>query len=1038
MTLFLFLLFIFSKLFVINACHEEEREALISFKSTITDPSNRLSSWKGQNCCSWYGIRCSDSLHVIAIDLRNPTPDSVIMDMNSQLLSTSNFPSTAITGTIPSSLFSLTHIRYLDLSFNNFTLSKIPIGLSNLTGLTYLSLSNAMFDDTITTQFANLTSLIELDLSCSFGIVDYSSISSSLSSTVTFHSGSLDTYINRGSLSASNLNWLQGLNNLRKLKLSGVDLSEASRSTMWAKSISNLSKLRLLDLSNCGIYGEFRVEQLLNLTRLSYLFMDFNFFASKIPSKLANLTSLSVLDLTKSNLQGHIPYLPQLKELSVGNNSGLMVNLPSMFAVPWPQLKYIDISSTHAIGSIPPSIANSTSLVYFIAYNSLIQGQIPASMMNLSRLEQLFLDMNNLTGEISPSISNLKSLQYLSLIQNSFYGSIPNTICSISCLRYLALTSNSFIGNLPDCIGQLHDLSYLVVSSNKMNGTIRSLSSLFQNSTPYMVDLGSSGLKVKVAQLSFPPKFQPEVLSLASCNLGGKIPDFISNLTKLAFLSLSDNSLSGTIPSWLFNLPNLGYLDLSFNRLQGVIPSNIKLKSIFIQTTLVLRNNQLQGSIPQRLENIQVLDLSANNFTGYIPTQVGIGNIRYLALSDNKLIGSIPSSLCQANNELMLLDLSNNNLGGTIPTSLGNCTSLIYLNLGRNNLSGDISGKLQGARKLSFLDISGNHFDGPFPSVIHELQRIMVLNMGSNKFRGKIPQFIGDLKDLRILVLEFNLFNGSIPQEINALENLQFIGFSNNQLSGAIPEKLSGLKTIINRPTDGYLIGFIISELYIGVEVDLVAKGYLLQFDVVRTYNNEMDLSFNNLTGTLPSELGLLQGLYSLNLSHNNLSGKIPSSIGNMSLLESLDLSYNNLSGEIPTALTSLDSLTTLSLSYNNLSGKIPIEPHFDTLSRDGLAYIGNKFLCGAPDGVDCDSKGFPTPESSDVEDDTGQQKLLYAIVITGYVAGFLGVFGVLYLMNEKWRKRYWEAVDQIAARIITCTKMRRLSAVNHAEVRTY
>ncbi|XVF37075.1 hypothetical protein REPUB_Repub19eG0114300 [Reevesia pubescens] len=917
MTLFLFLLFIFSKLFVINACHEEEREALISFKSNITDPSNRMSCWKGQNCCSWYGIRCSDSLHVIAIDLPNPTPDSVIMDMNSQLLSTSNFPSTAITGTIPSSLFSLTHIRYLDLSFNNFTLSKIPIGLSNLTGLTYLSLSNAMFHDTITTQFANLTSLIELDLSCSFRIVDYSSISSSLSPTVTIHSGSLYTYINRGSLSASNLNWLQGVNNLRKLKLSGVDLSEASRSTMWAKSISNLSKLRLLDLSNCGIYGEFRVEQLLNLP------------------------------------------------------------------LPWPQLESIDISSTHAIGSIPPSIANSTSLVYFTAYNSLIQGQIPATVMNLS---------------------------------------------SVSSLRYLALGSNSFIGNLPDCIGQLHDLSCLEVRTNKMNGTIRLLSSLFQKSTPYMLDLGSSGLKV--GQLSFPPKFQPEVLSLASCNLGGKIPDFISNLTKLAFLNLSDNSLSGTIPSWLFNLPNLGYLDLSFNRLQGVIPPNIKLKLIFIQTTLVLRNNQLQGSIPQRSENIQVLDLSANNFTGYIPTQVGLGNIRYLALSANKLIGSIPSSLCQQNNELMLLDLSNNNLGGTIPTSLGNCTSLIYLNLGWNNLSGDISGKLQGARKLSFLDISGNHFDGPFPSVIHELQRIMVLNMGNNKFRGKIPQFIGDLKDLRILVLEFNLFNGSIPQEINALENLQFIGFSNNQLSGAIPEKLSGLKTIINRPTDGHLIGFIISELFIGVEVDLVAKGYLLQFDVVRTYNNEMDLSFNNLTGTLPSELGLLQGLYSLNLSHNNLSGKIPSSIGNTSLSESLDLSYNNLSGEIPTALTSLDSLTTLSLSYNNLSGKIPTEPHFGTLSRDGLAYIGNKFLCGAPDGVDCDSKGLPTPESSDVEDDTRQQKLLYAIVIAGYVAGFWGVFGVLYLMNEKWRKRYWEAVDQIVARIITCTKMRRLSAI--------
>ncbi|XVF64421.1 hypothetical protein PTKIN_Ptkin09bG0168000 [Pterospermum kingtungense] len=904
----------FSQLIVINACPEEEREALISFKSQITDPANRLSSWKGHNCCSWHGIRCSDSLHVTTIDLRNPTPDdSLILNMNSEPISTSESQSTALTGSIPPSFFSLTHTRYLDLSFNNFMLSKIPTGLSNLTRLSYLNLSNAMFNDSITTQFANLTSLTELDLSCSYSILDYSSVYSSLSSTVTIHSGSFYTYVNRGNLSGSNLNWLRGLNNLSKLVLSGVDLSEASRSALWAKSMSSLSKLRLLDLSNCGISGGIPVEQLLNLTRLTYLFMDFNYISSQIPSKLANLTSLSVLDLTRSNLKGHIPHLPQLKELHVGNNSDLMVDLHSMFAVPWPQLESIDVSSTQVIGSIPPSIANITSLIDFIAYNCLIQGQIPASMMNLSRIEVLVLDMNNLTGEISPSISNLKSLQYLSLIQNSLFASIPSTICSISSLRYLALELNSFSGNLPDCIGQLRHLSYLDVSSNKMNGTIPSLSSFVRNLTPNMVDLGYSGLTVKIDQLPFPPNFQPEILSLDSCNLGGKIPDFISNLNQLAYLSLSKNSLSGTIPPWLFNLPNLDYLDLSFNRLQGIIPPSIRLKSFFIQTTLNLRNNQLQGSIPQRVENIQILDLSSN-FTGYIPGQVGLGNIRYLALSSNKLDGNIPISLCQPNSDLMLLDLSNNNLGGSIPTSIGNCRSLVYLNLGGNDLI------------------------------------------------------------------------------------------------GGIPRKLK--------------------ELYIGVELYLVAKGLSLQLNVVRTYNNGMDLSCNNLSGSLPSELGFLQGLYALNLSHNTLSGSIPSGIGNMSLLESLDLSYNNLSGQIPTALTLLDSLSTLSLGYNNLSGKIPTASHLDTLSRDGLAYIGNKFLCGAPDGIDCESKATPTPKSSDMEDDTAQRMLQYAIVMAGYVVGFWGLFGALYLMKEKWRKRYWAAVDHIVARIIRCTKIRRSSPV--------
>ncbi|KAK8308861.1 hypothetical protein V6Z12_D02G089100 [Gossypium hirsutum] len=439
MTTFIFLLFISSKLLVINAsCHEQEREALMSFKSNMADPSNRLSSWKGQNCCSWYGINCSDSFHVTAIDLRNPKLDNLILDMNSQLVSTSDVPSTALTGTIPPSLFSLTHLRYLDLSFNNFSFSKVPLGFSKLTGLTYLNLSNVMFNGSITTQFSNLTLLMELDLSCSSSIDDYSSIYTTLSSTPTIHEGSTYTYMKRGNLYAPNLSWLQRLNNLRKLKLSGVDLSKASRSNLWAKSVSTLSKLKLLELSNCRISGEVPVEQLLNLTKLSELYMDYNFLASKIPSKLANLTSLSVLDLTRSYLQGHIPYLPQVKTLHVGNNVDVMVDLHSMFSVPWPRLESIDISSTHVIGSIPSSIANITSLVDFIAYNSLIQGRIPASMMNLSRLEMLRLDMNNISGEISPSISNLKSLQVLSLLQNSFHGLIPDTICSISSLWCLS------------------------------------------------------------------------------------------------------------------------------------------------------------------------------------------------------------------------------------------------------------------------------------------------------------------------------------------------------------------------------------------------------------------------------------------------------------------------------------------------------------------------------------------------------------------------------------------------------------------------
>ncbi|GLU07119.1 hypothetical protein SLE2022_240900 [Rubroshorea leprosula] len=1019
--LFPLLFLIFSHISATNACYEAEREILLSFKSHLLDPSNRLSSWQGQNCCSWHGIRCSDSLHVTTLDLRNPNPERFLINSNSELVSTSDSNFTAITGIIPPSLFSLTHISYLDLSFNNFTFSKIPTGLANLTALTYLNLSNAMFSGSLTTQFSNLTSLRVLDLSCSFPVIDYSTISHHVSSSVTFRAGSFYTHIYMGSLSSSNLNWLQKFNNLRFLILNGVNLSEVPLSP-----ISNLWNLRELQLSNCQISGRIPVKQLLNLTRLSYLSMGFNFLRTQIPLELANLTSLSVIDLTRSSLQGSFPYLPQLKGLLLGNNSDLIIDLHYMFAFPWPQLEVIDISSTQVIGTIPPSIGNITSLREFLAPNCSIQGQVPTSMMNLSQLEFLMLGVNNLNGRLSPSISNLKSLQRLYLVENSFEGSIPDTICSISTLKYINLAYNSFTGNLPDCISQLPNLCYFLIGFNKMSGTIPSLAYFVRNPTLEIIDLGFSGLTVNVDKHPFSSNFQPQALLLDSCNLGGEIPIFISNLTQLTYLSLSNNSLSGRIPSWLLNLPNLGSLDLSLNNLHGALPPNIKLKSYLGLTALRLGSNQLQGAIPSSIENVDDVDLSRNNFTGHIPTQLGLQNIKYLSLSANKLSGEIPSSFCDANNQLMLLDLSSNSLRGTVPTSIGNCTSLIFLNLGGNNLSGQIPKELEGAKNLNYLDIRGNLFDGSFPSALHKLQRLMVLNLGRNRFEGSIPQYIGDLQDLRILVLEFNSFNGSIPQDITKLEKLQIIGFSNNQLSGPIPEKLSGLKKLTTRTVDGNLLGFVISGIYAGAEVKMVIKGFLRHLEVVRTYNSGIDLSCNNLTGSLPSELGLLRGLYMLNLSHNEIFGEIPTSISSMSTLESLDLSFNSLSGEIPTTLTLLDFLTTLSLSYNNLSGKIPTGPHFDTLSRDGLAYTGNKFLCGAPDAViTCDSQSSSgDPETTNLKDSAQQQVLFYAAVITGYGVGTAGLFLILQLMNETWRQRYWTAIDRIALRIIRCCKM--------------
>ncbi|KAF8410681.1 hypothetical protein HHK36_003214 [Tetracentron sinense] len=674
----LLLVLLISKFSLLNGCHDDERIALLSFKSFLTDPSDRLSSWQGHNCCSWQGILCSDSFNVITVTLRNPNPNGFIRSTDSELFSTTNSKSTAINGTISPSLFTLQYIRYLDLSFNNFQFSKIPIGLANLSSLTYLNLSNAMLRDSITTQLANLTSLRLLDLSCSFMIADISSTSYSLSSLRTSIQ-STSSHISNGNVSSMNLNWLRGMHNLMVLRLSGVDLSKASQLlTNWAEPISALSNLRVLRLSNCGISGQVPIDQFLNLTHLSILSMDFNFLTSPIPIQLVNLTSLSILDLTSSHLQGLISELPHLKQLYLGANQNLSIDLASMFAVPWPHLQILFIQATNVIGSIPTSIANITSLTHFYA-----PSKIPAQIGELQNGRYLSFSGNKLFGPIPPSFCpvNNAHLMNLDLSNNSLFGTIPSSLGNCKSLISLNLGLNSFTGNIPNELQWAKTLSSLQLHDNHLDGPFPRFIRHLQNL---------------------------EFLNLRNNRFTGKIPRFIGKLQNLRIVVLKSNSFNESIPEEITKLQKVQVIDFSNNKLSGPIPyklsglktlrnrpkDNIMLGYVISFAYTGVELELVSKGMVHQLEVVFTytsgIDLSRNSLTGNIPVEIGILHGLYmLNLSHNGLFGEIPRTIAKMRG-LESLDLSFNYLSGEIPMALTSLDFLSYLNLSYNNLSGRI------------------------------------------------------------------------------------------------------------------------------------------------------------------------------------------------------------------------------------------------------------------------------------------------------------------------------------------------------------
>ena len=85
-------------------------------------------------------------------------------------------------------------------------------------------------------------------------------------------------------------------------------------------------------------------------------------------------------------------------------------------------------------------------------------------------------------------------------------------------------------------------------------------------------------------------------------------------------------------------------------------------------------------------------------------------------------------------------------------------------------------------------------------------------------------------------------------------------------------------------------------------------------------------LPSNKLTGPIPGELGLLPDLWVISLSQNNLSGSIPPELGQAATLFTIQLNYNQLTGEIPAELGQLPRLDNLQLNDNQLTGRIPPE----------------------------------------------------------------------------------------------------------------
>jgi parallel beta-helix repeat protein len=340
-----------------------ERDALIDlYNSTNGDSWTNNSGWKTPPVdtdgfampgteCTWFGITCDGSDHVIKIELVNNLVGTIPLTLvNLTNLQYLQLNSNQLSGGIPTELGALTNLQYLYLGINQLT-GSIPTELGALTNLQYLQLNGNQLSGGIPTELGALTNLQYL-------------------------------YLSGNQLTGGIPTELGALTNLQHLYLSSNQLTGSIPT-----ELGNLSNLQRLHLENNQLTGAIPSE-LGALTNLQYLYLGYNQLTGAIPSELGALTNLQYLYLGYNQLTGSIP--TELGSLS--------------------NLTHLRLYSNQLTGSIPPEIGNLANLQRLYLDNNQLTGAIPSELGALTNLQYLRLKSNWLEGPIPTELTNLINL----------------------------------------------------------------------------------------------------------------------------------------------------------------------------------------------------------------------------------------------------------------------------------------------------------------------------------------------------------------------------------------------------------------------------------------------------------------------------------------------------------------------------------------------------------------------------------------------------------------------------------------------------
>lgn len=351
-------------------------------------------------------------------------------------------------------------------------------------------------------------------------------------------------------------------------------------------------------------------------------------------------------------------------------------------------------------------------------------------------------------------------------------------------------------------------------------------------------------------------------LKLRNGNLCG-ISDEIRNLTDLKILTISRNRLE-SIPASVTKMENLVELIIGCNRITRITNTMKDMKSLRL---LILDNNNINAdecSTDLKLPNLKILSMK-NCMLDKLPEFVNrLTSLRVLVCMMNE-ITTFNEKLHIHLNELEILVASPNNFT-TMPSTIENMKNLTTLVIGCN-----IRGKT--------LDIDS--FNPPLG--------LIKLRLYNSKSKRGIPDWVFKLHNLaELAMIKCNI--ETVPPEIAELKNLTKLKLTKCNLVG-FPEEITKLTEL--------------KFLHLGLNPNIKRISPLIN----KLQKLETFIIYDSgLEDELCTEVSQLVRLEYINLSNNSLKS-IPSEIGNMKFLKSIDMHCNRQLEELPDTISNMSSL---------------------------------------------------------------------------------------------------------------------------------